>query len=108
MTYQVAKDIFDTLSESRQREKVGIVMRLAIEYARLRVDHLIAAADRQPPIGHKRSQTHNALITAVNELAEAMESAYEDTVWRKLMGQDRKNIGDFACYVHCILGVEAR
>jgi hypothetical protein len=108
MTYQTATDIVDTLSESKQREKVGIVIQLAIEYARLRVDHLIAPPDRQAQLGQQRSQTHNALIRAINELAEAMESAHENTLWRETMGQDRKDIGDFACCVHCILGIEAR
>lgn len=31
----------------------------------------------------------------------------EDITWRKTLGDDRKIIGDFACYVHCILGIQA-
>ncbi|MFZ1641935.1 MAG: hypothetical protein WAV07_11025 [Candidatus Contendobacter sp.] len=27
--------------------------------------------------------------------------------WRALLGDDRKNIGDFACYLHCLLGVKS-
>ena len=27
--------------------------------------------------------------------------------WRALLGADRKNIGDFACYLHRLLGVKA-
>jgi hypothetical protein len=32
----------------------------------------------------------------------------EDITWRKMLGDDRKAIGDFACYLHCILAIQAR
>ena len=108
MIYQNANDIFETLSKSKQRTEVGNVMRLAIEYARMRVDHLVAPPDKQQAISEERSKTHNALIKACDVLAAAMEAAHEDVLWRETLGQDRKDIGDFACYVHCRLGIEAR
>jgi len=32
----------------------------------------------------------------------------KDTSWRVELGEDRKVIGDFACFLHCILGIETR
>ena len=83
-------------------------MRLAIEYARLRVDHLIAAEEKRSQIGKERSAIHNALIAACDTLAKGMEDAHEDARWRETLGQDRKEIGDFACHVHGILGIAVR
>ena len=97
-----ANDIFKTLSESKQRKEVGLVMQLTIQYARLRVDHLIAAPTDKLHSAAERSQGHSALMAAINTLAEAMESAHEETLWRQTLGQDRKDIGDFACFIHCI------
>ncbi len=37
-----------------------------------------------------------------------MAKAGEDVAWRTVLGEDRKNIGDFACYLHCILGLRSR
>ena len=108
MTYQRASDIFETLTETKQRQQMGEMTQLAIEYARLRVDHLIAAPDKQTQLGHQRSKVHNALITACDALAQAMEANHEDTLWREAIGQDRRDVGDFACYVHCKLGIESR
>ena len=108
MTYERASKIFETLTESKQRQQLGTMTQLAIEYARLRVDHLIAAPDKQSQLGHHRSKIHNALIAACDALAQAMEAAHEDTLWREAIGQDRKDVGDFACYVHCIMGIESR
>jgi hypothetical protein len=31
-----------------------------------------------------------------------------DTTWRKQLGNDRQEIGDWACHVHAHLGIQAR
>jgi hypothetical protein len=37
-----------------------------------------------------------------------MKKAGEDDSWRIKLGTDRKRIGDFACLVHALIGIEAR
>jgi hypothetical protein len=32
----------------------------------------------------------------------------EDASWRKILGNDRIAIGDFACFINLILGIKAR
>ena len=39
---------------------------------------------------------------------EKMAKAGEDISWRKMMSDNRKEIGDFACFLHCIIRIEAR
>ena len=108
MTYYTSNDVIETIQESKQRPQAIAVIQLAIEYARLRVDHLTAPPEKQATVSAHRSRVHNALIRACDELAEAMEVAHEDARWRETLGNDRKDIGDFACFVHCILGIAAR
>ncbi len=37
-----------------------------------------------------------------------MIKSNEDANWRMELGNDRKEIGDFACYVQCFLGLTSR
>jgi hypothetical protein len=37
-----------------------------------------------------------------------MVKAGDDATWRKLIGDDRQEIGDWACHVHTYLGIQAR
>ena len=56
----------------------------------------------------ERTRAHNALIDCCNILSRNMRTAGEDNSWRVALGDDRKAIGDFACLLHCLLGISAR
>ena len=56
----------------------------------------------------QRRAAHNAFIDACNAMSRAMHTAGFSNEWRAELTMDRKEIGDFACYMHCILGVRAR
>ncbi|HHT65279.1 MAG TPA: hypothetical protein GX017_04220 [Clostridiales bacterium] len=80
----------------------------AIKYAEMRVDWYMADIQKRIEIDKRRTSLHNALIANVNSLARYMESRGQDISWRTEMGDDRKEIGDFACYYHCFMGIAAR
>jgi len=42
------------------------------------------------------------------ELADAMADHGDNAAWRAALRHDGKVIGDFACYIHCILGLVTR
>jgi len=54
-----------------------------------------------------RTATHDTLIDACDILSRNMKKSGEDASWRALL-KERKEIGDFACYIHCVLGLAAR
>ena len=93
MDFEAAKGIYFQINQTKQTVLMRRVVDAAVRYARLRVDHLLAAADRQPMLGHERSAAHNAFIAACNTLAGAMADNGEDASWRRALGQDRKTIG---------------
>jgi len=37
----------------------------------------------------------------------AKKQGYESS-WESVLEQDRKEIGDLACYIHCELGIQSR
>ena len=56
----------------------------------------------------ERRSAHNVFIDACNIMSRNMIKNGEDASWRKELGDDRKVIGDFACYISFVLGIKAR
>ena len=55
-----------------------------------------------------RTQAHNVVITALNTLARIVEREGGDASWWLKLGDHRKRIGDFACFVSYITGISNR
>lgn len=81
---------------------------LAIRYARIRADWRLADRNQRDRRNEERTRAHNAWIDACHILSRQMQSQGLDNSWREELGVDRLGIGDFACYIHCILGLRAR
>lgn len=121
-----AEDIYSALrsaaeEEPRLRAQVAAVIDGAVRYARLRTDWALAptapadrdAAQTRAELDRRRTQAHDAFIDACNILSRQMQILEMPTEWRGRLGdhgttEGRKRIGDFACFVHCFLGLAAR
>ena len=79
----------------------------AIVYARVRTDWQLADLERRQEMDARRTQAHNAFIDACNILSRQMAKQGLDISWHAALGS-RKEIGDFACYIHSLLGLAAR
>ncbi|ETP71662.1 hypothetical protein UYO_2418 [Lachnospiraceae bacterium JC7] len=55
-----------------------------------------------------RTMAHNSLIASINVLARLAEKENKDNSWRNYLGDERKRIGDFACFVSYITGISNR
>lgn len=100
-------------ANSLLQELLDDLIHAAVEYARIRTDWALAPPDLQDVEGREargahRTAVHNSFIVACNVLGRQMEQAGLDATWREVMGEDRREIGDFACYLHAILGIQAR
>ena len=80
----------------------------AVQYARIRTDWALAPLDDRVEMDQPRRAAHNAFIDACNIMSRNMNKKGHAIAWRRRLGQDRKEIGDFACHLHCILGIMAR
>ena len=80
----------------------------AIQYARIRTDYYLASLEEKEEMEDSRTRVHNAFIDSCNILSRNMAKQGEDITWRELLGTNRKIIGDFACYIHCIIGIKSR
>lgn len=113
MSWVVAQSTFQHIRDVELLEPPLVELRQdflekAVRYARIRTDWELAEQARQQELDEYRKRTHDALIDACNILSRAMAERGLDTSWRRCLGQDRKVIGDFACFIHCMLGIAGR
>lgn len=108
MNFEESADLWRQIRVSSLIELRQDVVELAVRYARIRVDYQLASPESQGELEGARTACHNALISACDILARNMAQHGEDATWRERLGDDRKRIGDFACYLHALLGIAAR
>ncbi len=84
------------------------LFRKAADYARARVDWQLSSPEDRVRMDETRRSLHDAFIEECDRMSRNMLQEGEDNTWRDILGEDRKEIGDFACYIHLIIGLVAR
>ncbi len=107
MNYETSVQVYESLKSGDELLRLQ-VLRTAIRYTNMRVEWLFMTPAERLGLDKQRSTAHNAFIDAVNILSRSMAKAGQDIEWRRLLGDDRKNIGDFACFLVAHLGLLAR
>ncbi len=108
MDFKEAEQILQIIKSSNLQGLSDLFLKSAVRYAQIRVEWYYSDQDERTDIDPIRMRAHEALIGNCNALARNMKEAGEDDSWRKKLGDDRKRIGDFACLVHALIGIEAR
>ena len=108
MTYELANRLFDEINKTSLHSLKVDLINYAVEYSRIRVDWYLAEEVEKDEMEDLRRAKHNAFIDSCNILSREMIKAGEDASWRKVLGNDRITIGDFACFINLILGIKAR
>lgn len=100
--------VFDEIERSSDGELKDQLYRKAADYAVIRAEWYFLSLAERAERDRARSAAHNTFIDACNILSRAMHRANEGNKWRATLGDDRKRIGDFACYATCRLGILMR
>lgn len=108
MTYCEAVEIFEAINGARHTELKDALVQAAMRYARIRTDWQQTSPQARTEMDAVRRRAHDVFIDACNILSRDMSARGEDIKWRERLGRKREEIGDFACYLHCILGIGAR
>ena len=103
-----ASEIYEAIRQSRWTSLADDLIGAAVKYARIRTDWALSSVGERREMDEARSRAHTAFIDCCNILSRSMAKAGEDYSWRTTLGDDRKMIGDFACQLHCHLGILAR
>ena len=108
---QIYNDILESVRMCKVEDKdefVGEFVKKACNYAKERLDWEFYSREEQMAADQGRTIKHNAFIDSVNILARLLNSDGIETPWRERLGDERKRIGDFACFVAYIVGISNR
>ena len=113
MNWNVATDIYrqirpECIHDSILRELQSDLLEKAVRYAQIRTNWELSDLNKRHQMDEYRKRTHDALIAACDILKREMAHQGLDVSWRATLGQQREEIGDFACFIHCFLGLTAR
>ncbi len=108
MDWEKATRIAYEIGKSRLGNLRLDLFRKAADYAHVRVDWQLSTTEQRVEMDSRRKAAHDSFIEACDGMSRSMEDDKEDNSWRSELGNDRKEIGDFACYLHLILGLVAR
>lgn len=84
------------------------VIEAAIKYSHYRANWYSWDIEKRKNEDEYRSSKHNALISRINILARFVKEKEGECNWRDVLGDDRKRIGDFACYITLVRSLNAR
>ena len=115
LTFSVCEDIYADLLASLDRtdEMVQEIwsefVPNCVAYAEVRGSYLtIPRHQRTNDFEAGRSAKHNDVIRNLNSFKRLAEQAGHSTTWFDQFQNDRKRMGDFACYVSYVYAVNAR
>lgn len=112
MDYALATNLFSEIESTHFADDDLVRCRedfvaAAVRYARKRVDWQLADVEGQMEMERSRRAAHETFIDSCNVLARSMSKKGLSSEWRAQLGEDRRELGDFACFVHLILGLRA-
>lgn len=84
------------------------VFAAAVKYSQSRAGWPLWDREKRMSEDSTRTSRHNQVIDSVNILARYLQSQGKPAAWRDVLGDDRKRIGDFACYLVFIGSLNAR
>ena len=108
MTIKKAQIIYNGIYLTKLINLKNELLETATRYASVRTEWYFMSEDEKRSNNELRTRVHNCLIDDCNILSREMLKAGENADWRVELGNDRKEIGDFACYVYCLLGLTNR
>ncbi|MDP4625211.1 MAG: hypothetical protein NWT08_08745 [Akkermansiaceae bacterium] len=108
LSYEVAFGMIEEIKGSSQTDLREDLLRSAIRYASVRAEFALMSADERREADVSRTRLHNVFIADCDILARAMNKAGEVCGWRERLGQERKRIGDLACWMVLIFGLGTR
>lgn len=108
---QIYDDILKSVEKCKIDDKWDFVnefLKKACIYATTRQQWEFMPREERINKDSSRTITHNVFIDSINILARLLNSDGVETPWREQLGNQRKRLGDFACYVAYIIGLNNR
>jgi hypothetical protein len=115
LTIEDALDIYERMTASIEAcsfadktEFWNDLLKGAAEYTKVRNDWELMSREERMETDKSRTMTHDGFITSLNLISKIAEKEGQDISWRMELGEERKRLGDFACFVSYITGISNR
>lgn len=112
LTYEEASEIYNEMERLVDRTDEDILylydslIEKAIRYAHTRSEWTTLTRQERLDKDESRSILHDSFISSINIISRTQGES--GSAWRKRLTEDRKRIGDFACYISLFKALEAR
>lgn len=112
LQYQEALEIYTAMTENLNCNDADIVdlykrlIEKAVRYAHIRAEWNTLTREEKLERDSSRTIAHDSFISSINIIARSEGKI--GLQWRERLGNDRKRIGDFACYISLFRSLEAR
>ena len=108
---EIYQDLVESVGKCKLEDKMDFwneFLQAALNYTTIRCKWETMSNAEEMEADRGRSLTHDGFITSVNILSRIAEQEGVDNSWREMLGDERKRIGDFACFVTYITGISNR
>lgn len=93
------KVVYSSVLNCGNEDLIKGLYRSAINYHHYRAIWQIWSLNERNQNDEARTRAHNVFIDNCNIISRYMLKKGLDNSWRQELGEDRKIIGDFACYI---------
>lgn len=112
LTYLEAKEIYEIMRDNLDKSDEDIyelfkdMINRAVRYANIRAGWNLLSRKEKGEKDPSRTSAHDAFIVSLNIIARTQGDIGKE--WREKLTDNRKRIGDFACFIALFEGIEAR
>lgn len=112
LPYQEALKIYTAMTENLNHNDTDILdlynrlLEKAVRYAHIRAEWNFLNREEKLEKDESRTMAHDSFISSIDIISRTEGKI--GSQWREKLGNDRKRIGDFACYISLFRSLEAR
>lgn len=113
LTFEQMLSIYNEIMTGAGRDEniadlLAALLAAAVKYSESRSNWPLWDKEKKLEEDAARTSRHNQVIDCFNILARYQRKQGNPAAWRDVLGDDRKRIGDFACFLVFIESLNAR
>lgn len=114
MDYEESVKLFDLIrqagndSDEDWKKLYNDFLEQAANYAHTRAMWFFITPREIGEANKRRTELHDAVIASIRTLSNHANSKGYDVLWAIILERDRRDIGDFASFIHAIKGIGRR
>lgn len=113
LTLEEMQSLHREIKEEAVRDGIALelyteLIAAAMKYSESRANWQLWDREKKMAEDSTRTSRHNRVIDCFNMLERHLKKQGKSAAWRNMLGDDRKRIGDFACYLIFAESLNAR